>query len=136
MVLEHGGHHGSVVELSDSGAVMSVGAARVKVPFGSDVRVDGALVRLEAPLDASDAADIRSGSEEALRRWRAEAAKRAEVPAYVVLNDKELVGIAERRPTTLAELAKCKGMGEIRLERWGDELLAVLAGVQSEVRSQ
>jgi DNA helicase-2/ATP-dependent DNA helicase PcrA len=54
------------------------------------------------------------------------------VPAYVVLNDSELVGIAARRPTTLAELARCKGMGPIRLERWGDELLAVLNGVEDD----
>ena len=51
--------------------------------------------------------------EGALREWRSEAAKRATVPAYVVLNDNELVGIASRRPTTLAELARCKGMGPV-----------------------
>ena len=54
------------------------------------------------------------------------------MPAYVVLNDSELVGIAARRPTTLAELASCKGMGPVRLERWGDELLATLNGVDGE----
>ncbi|HEY5108422.1 MAG TPA: HRDC domain-containing protein, partial [Acidimicrobiales bacterium] len=48
------------------------------------------------------------------------------VPAYVVLNDKELVGIAGRNPTTLSELGQCRGMGPIRLERWGDEILGVL----------
>ena len=56
-------------------------------------------------------------------------AKRESLPAYVVLNDSELVGIAAIRPGTLAELARCKGIGPIRLERWGDELLAVLGGV-------
>ena len=29
-------------------------------------------------------------------------------------------------PATLAELAACRGIGQIRLERWGDEILAVL----------
>jgi len=48
------------------------------------------------------------------------------VPAYVVLNDKELIGIAEADPATLADLGRCRGMGPIRLERWGDEILAVL----------
>jgi ATP-dependent DNA helicase RecQ len=50
------------------------------------------------------------------------------VPAYVVLNDAELVGIATSRPNTLAELARCKGVGPVRLERWGDEILATLDG--------
>ncbi len=64
----------------------------------------------------------------ALRAWRREVARAAGLPAYVVLNDGELDGIASRRPTTMAELAACRGMGPIRLERWGDEILAVLAG--------
>jgi superfamily II DNA helicase RecQ len=53
------------------------------------------------------------------------------VPAYVVLNDKELIGIAERSPATLADLGRCRGMGPIRLERWGDEILAVLEGASA-----
>jgi ATP-dependent DNA helicase RecQ len=59
-------------------------------------------------------------------------ARKEGVPAYVVLNDKELVGIAERDPTTLADLGRCRGMGPIRLERWGDEILAVLDGSRED----
>ncbi len=66
--------------------------------------------------------------ETALRAWRSSVARKDGVPAYVVLNDKELVGIAERNPGSLAELGRCRGMGPIRLERWGDEILAVLEG--------
>ena len=66
--------------------------------------------------------------EAALRAWRSSVARKDGVPAYVVLNDKELVGIAERNPATLADLGRCRGMGPIRLERWGDEILAVLEG--------
>jgi DNA helicase-2/ATP-dependent DNA helicase PcrA len=64
--------------------------------------------------------------EAALRAWRSSVARKDGVPAYVVLNDKELVGIAERKPTTLRDLGHCRGMGPIRLERWGDEILGVL----------
>jgi len=39
------------------------------------------------------------------------------------------VGIAERNPTDLRALGRCRGMGPIRLERWGDEILGVLEGV-------
>jgi len=67
-------------------------------------------------------------AETVLRAWRSETARRDKVPAYVVLQDAELSGIATRCPATLAELAACRGMGPIRLERYGDEILAVLAG--------
>jgi superfamily II DNA helicase RecQ len=66
--------------------------------------------------------------EEALRAWRRAAAAEHRVPAYVILNDRELVGIAERAPRSLTALAACPGIGSIRLERWGDEILSVLEG--------
>ncbi len=68
----------------------------------------------------------RGPVEEALRAWRSAVARAEGVPAYVVLNDRELAAIAERSPRTLAELARCKGMGPIRLERWGDVILGVI----------
>jgi superfamily II DNA helicase RecQ len=129
-VIDYGGHTGAVIDLTDAAAVIRVGSAQLKVPFGSDVRVEGLTVMLGAPSGESGTQSSAQAYEGALRGWRSEAAKRATVPAYVVLNDSELVGIAARRPTTLAELAGCKGMGPIRLERWGDELLAVLNGVE------
>jgi DNA helicase II / ATP-dependent DNA helicase PcrA len=126
LMIDHGGHTGAVVGLTDSVAVIRVGSAQLKVPFGSDVRVDGRTVVLGAPSGSPGSIQAYEG---ALREWRTGASKRATVPAYVVLNDNELVGIAAARPRTLAELARCKGMGPVRLERWGDELLAVLNGV-------
>jgi DNA helicase-2/ATP-dependent DNA helicase PcrA len=88
---------------------------------------DGDRRRSGARSVGDRAAPAPPGTAEAsLRTWRSAAARKDGVPAYVVLNDKELVGIAERGPTTLAELAGCRGMGPIRLERWGDEILAVL----------
>ena len=121
-----------MVDLTDSAAVIRVGESHLKVPFDSDVRVQGLTVTLGAPSGKRWSQESTQVCEDALREWRSEAAKRAAVPAYVVLNDSELVGIAARRPTTFAELARCKGMGPVRLERWGDELLAILNGVDGE----
>jgi DNA helicase II / ATP-dependent DNA helicase PcrA len=132
LVIEYGGHTGSVVDLADSAAVIQVGGAQLEVPFGSDVKVQGLTVMLGDPRAEPASPGSAQAYEGALREWRSEVAKRATVPAYVVLNDRELVGIAARRPTTLAELARCKGMGPVRLERWGDELLGVLNGVDGD----
>ena len=70
-------------------------------------------------------------AEQSLRAWRLTVAKKDGIPAYVVLNDQELIGIAGRLPATLSELADCRGMGPIRLERWGDEILAVLEATRT-----
>jgi DNA helicase II / ATP-dependent DNA helicase PcrA len=130
--IEYGGHTGSVVDLTDSAAVIQVGGAQLKVPYGSDVKVQGLTVMLGDPRAVPGPSGSTPAYEGALREWRSEVAKRATVPAYVVLNDRELIGIAARRPTTLAELARCKGMGPVRLERWGDELLGILNGVDGD----
>jgi DNA helicase-2/ATP-dependent DNA helicase PcrA len=47
-------------------------------------------------------------------------------PAYTVLSDQALHDIARRRPTTLADLGEIKGMGPVKLERYGGALLAVI----------
>ncbi len=64
---------------------------------------------------------------ERLRAWRAVAAKEQGVPAYVVFHDATLREIATRRPTTRAELATVTGVGETKLDRYGDGVLAALA---------
>jgi DNA helicase II / ATP-dependent DNA helicase PcrA len=61
-----------------------------------------------------------------LREWRLERAKADEVPAYVVFNDKVLQAIAAARPETLGELAQISGVGPAKLERYGEEVLAIL----------
>jgi len=63
---------------------------------------------------------------EALRRWRLTAAGEAKVPAYVVFTDATLTAIAEGRPASSAELAKISGVGTLKLERYGHDVLAIL----------
>jgi DNA helicase-2/ATP-dependent DNA helicase PcrA len=67
-----------------------------------------------------------TAAERSLREWRSTVAKREKIPAYVVLNDRDLVGVATSSPGSLRELAGCRGIGPLKLERWGDEILAVL----------
>ena len=49
------------------------------------------------------------------------------VPPYVVFHDKTLAEIAERRCKDWADLATISGVGPAKLERYADEVLAVLA---------
>jgi DNA helicase II / ATP-dependent DNA helicase PcrA len=65
---------------------------------------------------------------QALREWRLARARADEVPAYVVFNDRTLAELVARSPQTLAELAAVPGIGPAKLERYGPELLAQLAG--------
>lgn len=64
---------------------------------------------------------------ERLRAWRLERSRADGVPAYVVLHDATLHELAARRPATTGELSGVRGLGPTKLERYGDDLLAVLA---------
>ncbi|MGB8399981.1 DNA helicase RecQ [Bradyrhizobium sp.] len=63
---------------------------------------------------------------DALRAWRSEIARKRGVPAYVVLHDSTIDGIAASRPTTLADLRGIPGIGDKKLEHYGDELIALV----------
>jgi ATP-dependent DNA helicase RecQ len=62
----------------------------------------------------------------ALRTWRSEVARKRGVPAYVVLHDSTIDGIAIARPTTLDQLRGVAGIGDKKLEHYGDELIAMV----------
>jgi DNA helicase-2/ATP-dependent DNA helicase PcrA len=63
----------------------------------------------------------------ALKQWRLRRASADELPAYVVFHNTTLAEIAGRRPRDLAELSAVPGVGPAKLERYGTEVLAVLA---------
>jgi DNA helicase II / ATP-dependent DNA helicase PcrA len=64
---------------------------------------------------------------EALKRWRLATAKAEERPAYVIFHNSTLAEIVRRGPRSREELASVPGVGPAKLDRYGDELLAVLA---------
>ncbi|OHO65893.1 ATP-dependent DNA helicase [Corynebacterium sp. HMSC036D02] len=63
----------------------------------------------------------------ALRAWRASVAKDSQVPAYVVFSDATLQAISEALPTNEAELLDISGVGPSKLERYGAEVLQIIA---------
>ena len=58
-----------------------------------------------------------------LKRLRMRLAKAREVPPYVVFSDKTLRAIASSQPTTPAAFLRCPGVGERKLEAYGEEFL-------------
>jgi ATP-dependent DNA helicase RecQ len=81
----------------------------------SNSSVGPALAEADAPLF------------EALRAWRAGLAREQGVPAYVILHDKTLRELAARRPASAADLLDIPGIGQAKVERYGETLLQLLA---------
>jgi ATP-dependent DNA helicase RecQ len=67
-----------------------------------------------------------------LRAWRSEVARKRGVPAYVVLHDSTIDGIAAARPTSLGQLRDIPGIGDKKLEHYGAELIALVKAGRAE----
>ena len=65
---------------------------------------------------------------EALRRKRTELARAQNVPPYVIFHDKTLIELAATRPASRTDMANIPGIGEAKLNRYGEAFLAVIAG--------
>jgi ATP-dependent DNA helicase RecQ len=147
--LDRGQWRGLFRQLVNLGFLVSDPEARGGLRFGRDDLVRP-LLRGEAPLAvplpppsqerrrATSKPAARGGSPgelseeaaphfDALKRWRLEQARRQGVPPYVVFHDRTLIEIATLRPTTLDDLAGVSGVGQAKLERYGADLLALLA---------
>lgn len=73
------------------------------------------------PLTAEEKEIVAS-----LKRWRLQKSNEMRKPAYMVCADRTLEHLAMERPLTLAALLNIHGLGSSRVERFGEELLAVL----------
>ncbi|MFP4148476.1 MAG: HRDC domain-containing protein [Nitriliruptoraceae bacterium] len=132
-----GGLEGAIVRLGRHHVVIALEdepGASVRLPHGATVWLDGRAHRLgPPPPPGADRPATGAGVPaddalfEALRAWRTEVARRNGVAPYLVFHDRHLQAIAGRKPTTMGELAGCPGIGPAKLERYGDDLLDLIA---------
>lgn len=119
LCFEQGGYLHEVMDLDADGAVTKVGdhGARLTVSWGTVVRVLGVPRQLAHPNHAI--------AFDHLRAWRTQRANGK--PAYTVLTDETLRALSIALPLGEATLARVKGIGPVKLERFGEELLVLLA---------
>ena len=79
-----------------------------------------------APTANAPQGDVDPELRTRLRTWRSNIARERGVPAYVVLHDATIDGIVRAWPTTLDELRGIPGIGDKKLEHYGDELLRLV----------
>lgn len=80
-------------------------------------------------------ADGRAASEElleALRLWRRKKAAEEKRPAYMIATNRELQGLAVFLPRSVAELQQVPGFGRLKADRYGAELVALLANAERD----
>ncbi|MFB4299605.1 DNA helicase RecQ [Actinomadura sp. NTSP31] len=119
-------NHGTLV-LTDESAEVLRGQRKVlmrREPERAATKAAKAAKDRKAPVELpAGAAPVF----ERLRAWRAATAKEQGVPAYVIFHDATLREIATALPASLAELGRVTGVGENKLAKYGEQVLATLA---------
>jgi ATP-dependent DNA helicase RecQ len=114
---------GTRVDVEHGGAPsMRGGAARPKARKRTSSEADRSA--------AADDAPVLSGADEALlarlRDLRRTISREAQVPAYVVFSDRTLAEMAVRRPANAHALGDIRGVGPVKIEKYGERFLHVL----------
>jgi DNA helicase-2/ATP-dependent DNA helicase PcrA len=78
------------------------------------------------------AAGDRSPLSNALRAWRTARARADQIAPFIVFHDSTIEAIAERRPRTIPELRRVPGIGPMKLDRYGEEIVAIVAGTDAQ----
>ncbi|WP_433717770.1 DNA helicase RecQ [Actinoplanes sp. CA-051413] len=120
------GDYGTLVLTDESGSVLR---KEREVMLRREPERAARAPRARTGKAAAPAADLPPDAApvfERLRAWRAAAAKEAGVPAYVVFHDATLRQIATQRPGSLAELSTVNGVGQSKLDKFGEQVLAAL----------
>ncbi|HET7359106.1 MAG TPA: DNA helicase RecQ, partial [Rhodanobacteraceae bacterium] len=125
------------LRLTDAARPVLRGEAQVQLRREAD-RVQRRAARRGKRGDQAQAArhslDIAPHEEplwNALREARARLAREQGVPAYVIFHDATLLAMLRERPHTRDELAGISGVGERKLDRYGDAFLQTLAAAET-----
>jgi DNA helicase-2/ATP-dependent DNA helicase PcrA len=121
-------------EIAEERRLLYVGLTRAKRHLavtwsGRPSRFLGELGIRAAPAKAAEPDDPLYA---ALKRWRLERATADDLPAYVVFHNSTLAAIAGQKPRDLSELGSVAGVGPAKLERYGSDVLRVIAASREE----
>ena len=117
--------HGAL-RLTETARPVLRGEASLTLRADSVKRAGVAAARQSAP--AALVAEEDEGLFAALKARRRALAEAQGVPAYVIFPDRTLMEMASRRPQDLDALRGVPGVGAVKLERFGDDFLAVITG--------
>ena len=70
--------------------------------------------------------DYENGLFEKLREWRKELSAKENVPPYAIFSDKVLIDLSTYLPSSIDELKQISGIGEIKLQQYGKQILKII----------
>jgi hypothetical protein len=130
LVLVDQGQEWTITALEPAAAVATRAGAVRQFALGEKVETVGRQRGALRPRSGDvDEASVRLF--DLLRAFRDRV--RNDRPAYTVFDDKTLAAIATALPDDLAQLAAVRGVGAVKLEQYGDDILELTAAARREI---
>lgn len=107
--------------------VLKVSAAGIDVLRGQQ------QVFRKAAVQAKQSLPVNDELFEQLRQVRRELAESQGVPPFVIFSDRTLRELCTTMPTTLDEMLSVHGIGESKIEKYGEQFLSILIEHEDEV---
>lgn len=76
----------------------------------------------------SNSPNVLDEIREELVKFRKVQSKEEGIAAYIIFNNKQMEDILEKMPLSNEELLKCQGFGEVKVEKYGEEILRIVIG--------
>jgi len=64
-----------------------------------------------------------------LKQWRAEKATELGFKSFMICHNSVLMNIAVCKPESISQLRKIKGFGEVKLNKYGEDIIALLNAI-------
>ncbi|MBI3555966.1 MAG: HRDC domain-containing protein [Deltaproteobacteria bacterium] len=112
-------------------------AASVRIPEGPTLKSASrskktkTIRRAKSPNTATSSGEVSPKMLEALKAWRLAQARSKRVPAFRILTDRVLMGIAEALPTDNDSLMAVHGLGPKLVEKYGREIISIVAAAKT-----
>lgn len=120
--------HGAYGALKLDGEFRAVFRGERQVQFRKDRAAKGKASRGQKPSAASTAlSEDEAVLFGALRAERSAISRAQGVPPYVVFNDATLVALAQERPQSLEAFAVIPGVGQAKLDKYGERFVALIS---------
>ena len=86
------------------------------------------VVDAEVVDEVEKAVDNRDEIIKNLKAFRLEQSRKEKIKPYYVFNDAQMEDIINKNPQTKEELLQLSGFGNVKVEKYGDEIVRILNG--------
>jgi ATP-dependent DNA helicase RecQ len=115
-----------VCSMTEKGRAAWENRAPLKVLLPSKRSQISSKTTSKADLDNEDFSEAEKVLFDKLKQWRSDQARQENLPAYCIISNQAIEDLTYRKPKNKAELIEVRGIGEMKVQKYGAALLDLI----------